>query len=367
MSLGVYRGFSTKSNSERIITLDKIKVSSVQNWIGKNPMITEKYGFSGAILDNEIFTFDGKRANGSHINAAEKYNIQSDSSSTIEQTPRPLVEYACATNDSDTIWIFGGLNIYGSATSSLMSYNKTINNYTIETDMPFNAKNLVAIRISSSQILVAGQESGSLDVYYYNFINKSWTKETQSPVSLINSKAVLYNNKVFFVKNNTIFSYDTISKQWGTLTSGLINREGQFVFLIDKSIYITGGISNNNLVSETEIISLETGLIITGPEILHPRQSGFAVTNESQAFILGGHPISNKIEMFTSNATESNNQLSIVNPSKVKLDKEFTWNGTIKSANTEYDFPDYGILQITENETSGTITEKIENKTLSGL
>lgn len=353
----------------RTIELNNIQIASNEKWEQVGNFITEKYDFSGCLIGNEVYTFDGKRANGSHISASEKYNLLTQKPTSIaQQTSKFVTQYGCESNGSDKIWIFGGLNNYGGITSWLFRYNVTTNNYTDEADMPFSAISPVVIRINSTQILVAGENGGGKNVYYFNFITKDWTNETQSPVSLAKARAVIYNDIVYFVKDNKIYTYNLSSKAWDTLAVILTSRSWQYVFLVGSHLHICGGLITNTGTDSVEIIDLDApSTPIAGLKLNSPKGAGLAITHNETPYILGGYPITNTIERYTPKSFGSNPFITIASSAKVQLNKPFLFEGETRSANVEHELEGFGVLQLMETNTSGTITEKIKNIELTQL
>lgn len=365
MSLGVYRGFSTKSNSERIITLDI--QAAAEGWTNEGALLTPRYDFSGAEHKGKIYTFDGRGANGNHISGTEQYDLQTNVSSPISHHPSKYsMGYGCSSDSDDSIYIFGGVNNYGQTTGWLFRYNVSTDTYTDENDMPFASASPTVVRISDSEILVANGNN----IYLYNFKTKNWALQiTQQLVALSGPIAVVYNNKVYFVKSGAIYVYDIDSKTFDILTDEMQNRTGAYIYLIGSKIHVSGGADGyniNTLLNSTDIYDIETGQLSIGIPLLSAKSKGLAISNHSGAFILGGNPLTGAIDKFTS-GTSGKDTLDIVNDSVINLNKSFSYNNEVMSANTDHQLEGPGILKLLEANTSGTIKETIKNVTLTEL
>jgi hypothetical protein len=365
MSLGVYRGPALGGPKERVITLN-IQAAE-EGWVNEGTLLTPRYDFSGAEHKGKIYTFDGRGANGNHISGTEAYDLQTQKSNPISHHPgKYVMGYGCASDGDDGIYSFGGINNYGGNTGWLFKYNVSTDTYTDENDMPFNAASPCVVKINDTEILVANGNS----IYTFNFKTKAWTlQKTQQLVNLSGPIALLYDNKVYFVKSGAIYVYDIENKTFDIVTDELQNRNGAYIYIIGSKIYSSGGAdgyNTNTLLNTTDGYDIDTSQLISGIPILSSKQKGLAISMDNEAFIFGGFPITGSIDKYTSGNT-GKNTLDIINDSVVNLTQEFSYNNELKTANTNHQLTGPGVLKLLSGTTTGTIKEQIKNITLTNL
>ena len=141
---------------------------STGNWTNKANMSTARAHHASVAIGSLIYVFGGKSGAGTTLDSCEVYNTATNSWSSLTAMPAQRSHLACNyfQTDTDNIYIYGGLDSGGSATSTLWVYNITDNSWTtaLYTSINATAPALYGhqlIKAYNRLIIVGGTSNGS--------------------------------------------------------------------------------------------------------------------------------------------------------------------------------------------------------------
>jgi len=138
------------------------------NWTNKANMSTARAHHASVAIGNLIYVFGGKSGAGTTLDSCEVYNTATNTWSILTAMPAQRSHLACnyLETDTDNIYLYGGLDNGGSATSTLWVYNITGNSWTTAnyTSIDGPAPSLYGhqiIKVYNRLIIVGGTSNGS--------------------------------------------------------------------------------------------------------------------------------------------------------------------------------------------------------------
>jgi N-acetylneuraminic acid mutarotase len=278
----MYR-YNISSNTWYTTTTGGSALAGVPGTLGTNHTIT--------LRNNEIFvTRDGG------TNSFYKYNITSNSWTTLTNTPQVTYYVGCVYNSSDdTIYVFRGNGTY-----DFWKYNPTTNSFAGPADLP-NTAGSGADLIYYNGYLYYLRGNNSANFYRFNISGNSWTTLTSAPGSLNDdTKGVKAGNYLYFFQgggSRNFYRYDLVGGSWSTMTNLTPATVGYGATLVYPGsgdyIYATRGYLTRTFWRYT--ISTDTWDDASAADLPDDAEAGYGarlITDGTDIYYLGGSTIS---------------------------------------------------------------------------
>jgi N-acetylneuraminic acid mutarotase len=161
---------------------------ATDTWQSLASMPTARAAAATAVLDNSIYAIGGRLIGGGpcsgfEVDAVERYDIDTDTWSTVASFPFPASDMA-AMSHGGKIYVFGGC-VSGGATNAVHVYDPRTDTWTPLTPMLTPRGSLVA-GIVGQVIYAIGGITGTTKLSVneaYNIAKDSWSKATSMPTA----------------------------------------------------------------------------------------------------------------------------------------------------------------------------------------
>jgi len=180
-------------------------------WTTVAPMPTARAGAVAAAVDNTIFVIGGRTTaggpcgSGPYLATVEKYDVDTNTWSTVAALPSPRADLAAVAHGGK-IYVFGGCTAPASVTSEVDVYNPETDTWTTGlTPMPTPRGSLVAGRKGQIVYAMGGSDgASSLNVNEaYNIASDSWSTNTSLPTPRMKAGTHSHGGRVYVVGGAT--------------------------------------------------------------------------------------------------------------------------------------------------------------------
>jgi N-acetylneuraminic acid mutarotase len=284
---------------------------SAGSWTTMTPMPTARGDFGLAVVNGKIYAIGGTNDD-IPLSTVEVYNPQTNQWSSGTPMPTARSGFAIAVYSSK-IYVIGGTVGNGFVGNNEV-YDPVSNTWQTKASMPTPRADLSANVVNDKIYLIGGKRYSSVSPFYsetninevYNPVNDSWTTETPIPTSVQDYTSAVLNGKIYIMggsrQSHTTGSnivtdanqvYDPQTGNW-SLATKLLNTntfraaaatEG---FMAPPRIYITGGLSSNQVTGQTEVYFPQNNSWSIADPMPTPRAYlGLAVVNDV-LYAIGG-------------------------------------------------------------------------------
>jgi N-acetylneuraminic acid mutarotase len=182
-------------------------------WTTLSPMPTARAGAVAAVIDDGIFVIGGRQTTGGpcsgapYLGAVEKYDIDTDTWSTMAPLPNPRSDLAAVAHGGK-IFVFGGCTGTPSASSvtgEADMYDPQTNTLTTLAPLPTPRGSLVAGHSGDLIYAIGGTDGVStLNVNeVYDISHNSWSANTQMPTARQQAGVNSHGGTIYVVGGST--------------------------------------------------------------------------------------------------------------------------------------------------------------------
>ena len=173
-------------------------------WTTLAPMPTARAGAAAVVVedDDAILVIGGRTAtagpcSGGGLSVVERYDIETNTWSTVAPLPGPARSDLAAVSHDDRIFVFGGCSVSG-VTGEVDSYDPETDTWTTGlAAMPTPRASLVAGKVGNKVFAIGGTTNGLDQVNTneaYNISTNTWST-TPAPMITARSEAGVYSHK----------------------------------------------------------------------------------------------------------------------------------------------------------------------------
>ncbi len=185
----------------------------LDSWTTLAPMPTARAGAVAAVIDDGIFVIGGRLSTsgpcsgGPYIGTVEKYDVDTDTWSTVAPLPSPRSDLTAVAHGGK-VFVFGGCTGAASSpsvTNEVDVYDPQTDTWTTLTPMPTQRASLVAGHSGNLVYAIGGTDGVSaLNVNeVYDISGNSWSTNTPMATALQESGAHSHGGKVYVVGGST--------------------------------------------------------------------------------------------------------------------------------------------------------------------
>jgi N-acetylneuraminic acid mutarotase len=183
------------------------------SWTILSPMLTSRAGLGVAVVGNNIYAIGGRTVTGGpndpgKLDIVEKYDIDTDTWSTVASLPSPRSDLAAVAHGGK-IYVFGGFDANGIVMNDVDVYDPVTDTWdTAPADMPTARGALYAVGIKGDIIFVIGGWDGTLPfigtakniVEGYKVSKDSWDDDyTSMPTSRGEAGVVSHGGRIYMI------------------------------------------------------------------------------------------------------------------------------------------------------------------------
>ncbi len=320
-----------KNTLVTLIVLATVSISAGNDgWIHLSSMQTARDQFAGCVIDNEIFVFGGNDPTGFNLYTGEKYNIATDTWSSISDNPHyehlydPSwgwgVEEVTGVALNGKFYVFGAHGGYNEFENyGVFSYNQmydpVTDTWTTLAEKPTTVSASVAVVYNDKIYLFGGifADSGSgTETFYdiveaYDPISDQWEYVTEMPILLSDMAVSVHNNTAYLVGgfnydtfefNDEVMAYDFETDTW-IRNYCIAPYEATRAYpwahapVVDGKMYLAGGILGTSWEDywaddELVIFDIDEKSWHLGHPLLQPRQGHLVLSANDTLFVIGG-------------------------------------------------------------------------------
>ena len=171
-------------------------------WATLTPMLTARAGAAAAVLDDAIYVIGGRQIGGGPcsglpLSVVERYDIDTDTWSTVASLPGPARSDLAAVSHGGKIFVFGGCSGLFAVTGEVDMYDPQTNTWTTGlATMPTPRASLVAGKVGDTVFAIGGTTIGfdQVDVNEaYKISSNSWST-TPAPMPTPRSEAGVHSH-----------------------------------------------------------------------------------------------------------------------------------------------------------------------------
>ena len=176
-------------------------------WTTLASMPTARAGAVAAVVDSNIFVIGGRLSaagpcnGGPYLATVEKYDIDTNTWSTVASLPSPRSDLAAVTHGGK-VFVFGGCTGTAAVTTEVDMYNPETNTWTTGlTPMPTARASLVAGHSGQRVYVIGGWDgASSLNVNeVYDIAGDSWSANTAMPTARLKAGTRSHGGRVYIV------------------------------------------------------------------------------------------------------------------------------------------------------------------------
>jgi N-acetylneuraminic acid mutarotase len=212
----VWSGY-TNSGSPRTDVLE-VYDPTANTWTTREPVTGARNGLGNFSLNGKLYSIGGEMSpSGFFSNTVYRYDTASDSWSTMNAFPTSICDSATVTCDG-TGYSIGGRHGYGQTYAHTYAYDEAADSWQQKTDMLYSVMGASSICYADKIWIFGGNHK--IDEATNEFTDKvqvydpalnSWSYGIDIPVTLSNSKAVVYQDSAWIFSNT---AYDEQSETW---------------------------------------------------------------------------------------------------------------------------------------------------------
>jgi len=189
-------------------------------WATLAPMPTARAGAAGAVVDNAIYVIGGRTVStggpciGGAISVVERYDIDTNTWSTVASLPSPRMDLAAVAHGGK-IFVFGGCSIASLETSEVDMYDPQTDSWTLRAPMPTARASLVA-GISGDNVYAIGGEIGGVAQsvnQVYKIASDSWSAAASMPTPRAEAGVHSHGGRIYVVGGESIPGTQTAANE----------------------------------------------------------------------------------------------------------------------------------------------------------
>ena len=196
-----------RSEAGVINNLERYEVAT-NSWTTLTPMPTPRAAAAAAVIGSAIFVAGGRDVgggpcSGNPLDVVERYDIATDTWTTVAPLPMPISD-AAAVATGGKLYIIGGCN--GDTFTffnTVLVYNPTTNTWSSLATMPTARASLVSGIVGSNLYAIGGWDGvaplGLTTNEVYNIASNTWSTAAPMPTSRGEAGVVSHNGNVFVV------------------------------------------------------------------------------------------------------------------------------------------------------------------------
>ena len=219
---------------------------------------------SCAIVENQLYIFNGELGIGILNPYVEKVNLEDGTIEVIGPNPQP-VRSAGAASWNDKVYSFGGYIGPGSYSDAVLEFDPQTMTWNTVTQLPVATETEGAI-IDGKLYIIGGFNGDVSDrIYIYDIEADSWSNEVEMPSGLSAHATAKIGNRIYLVGDftnlNTLSYFDTSDNNFYMLSSNLNPRRHCAAEGIDGRLYAIGGNTNSSI--QSAIASTQAASVLT--------------------------------------------------------------------------------------------------------
>jgi len=381
--------------SERILLFQNIHSNTLEVWTKQALVPTARRALSAVVADGKIYTMGGAQAldtRGSNVN--QRYDPVTNTWSTKAAMPTPVFAHAAAVVDGK-IYVIGGATATASnAVSFNQCYDPVTNTWSNKAAIP-TARLFLAAAVVDGKIYTIGGGSSTINVdrcnavssyvECYDPVTNTWSTKADMPTPYHSAAAVVVDGKIYVIgggrpANNPVTGasnlnqcYDPVTNTWSNKTAMPTPVFAHAAVVMDGKIYAIGGgtsggsnniqlvTSNANQCYDPEVNTWSSlGVMPVG------RRALAAAVVGDKIYVIGGGNSSNDAIRDTEryDIAVSMKQFPVLGQTSAIFNRIVKRNKDSIAANMEFSATMGDIISFINDNTSGTITEKIESEVI---
>lgn len=179
----------------------------IDAWTTLASMPTARAGAVAAVVDNTIFVIGGRSSaagpcnGGPFLTAVEKYDVDTNTWSTVASLPGPRSDLAAVTHGGK-VYVFGGCTATGTVTNEVDMYDPETDTWTTGlAPMPTARASLAAGRSGQKVYAIGGWDGASSmnTNEVYNIATNSWTTNTPMATGRLEAGTRSHGGRVYVV------------------------------------------------------------------------------------------------------------------------------------------------------------------------
>lgn len=287
------------------LLLGLITISSFSQtieWKSKAILPYEIYSGSAVTCQDRIYFLGGQIDIGSAKNTPSKHLYEYDLAKDkwIEKPNMPTASYNTAVTSVDgKIYAIGGDRFL----DKNQMYNPSTEIWETLTPMPTARQHIKAAVVDNKIYIIGGLESWSkvsAKNEVYNPQTDTWEEMAPIPTPKHNYSTVIYNDKIYIFGGSTqigadIWSqtlsvevYDPATNTWATSTPLPSKRFNPGIALINDKIYIVGGFSGDDVLTNVDIFDPVKGVWSKATSLPKKNVAMGSTTLNNKIYIIGG-------------------------------------------------------------------------------
>ena len=173
--------------------------SPIPRWQEKASLLTARKSMAVVAYENQIYAIGGETENGLS-NAVEKYDLSTDTWSTLTPLPEPLTEISGAVIGG-LVFIPGGKSLDGKIMKTLQVYDPHIDQWDELAPLPYNLCGYAIAAYEGKLYLFGGWDGKKAvdTVLEYNPVSNKWMVKTSMPTARAYAGAAIAGGKVFVI------------------------------------------------------------------------------------------------------------------------------------------------------------------------
>ncbi len=348
------------------------------NWETLPPMPTARTYTAGAVVDGKFYVFGGMMDINTPTDVVEMYNLTAGAEGswvTKHKMPQAMIGMAAVADTlNGKIYLIGGAPSYfSSASNKVYEYDPLLDTFIAKTPLPEPRAFMAACEWNGDIYAIGGTTQAGAGEVFQTVLkyNPSSPLGWVSVNSLIKKRnvaaAVVLDDKIFVTggdeegllngsKTTEVLDLTAPGSAWMLLGADMMgNRWMHGAGVIDGQLYVFGGASNGEELSNVEMLNMSNGEWVAGPDMLAQHRM-FAYASYDDAIYAaggqGGGVVQNKFEKF-SVVSSSNDRQS----GRVGLLYQNYPNPFVGSTTIEYQVTTPGDVEITLHDVAGKMVK----------
>lgn len=300
-----------------VFFLMQTEAFSGEEWEGITEIPTQRRDFATAVVDNKIYLIGGtlfENRNGPYgISTVEEYDSQTNTWLRVTDMPTPRA-IAKAAVVNGIIYVFGGYNSKNRDIRNwklpvvVEAYNPQTDTWIKKTDMPISRINFRLGVVDEKIYLVggttgfgAGHEERMDRVDIYDPETDTWAKAPKMPTRRDPMSVAVVNNRMYVIGGRgwpkagggplltVIEVYDPINRQWKKKNDILDVRQAFSTVVVADEIYLIGGFAHAEFLAIVEVYNPQKDTWIDIPELPTGRMPYGAAAVKSKVYVFAGY------------------------------------------------------------------------------
>jgi hypothetical protein len=276
---------------------------SAEGWRSGAPLNIARYGATAVTLNNQIYVIGGATNNGQWVTVVERYDpvTQSWDANSVAPLTTPRIDPAAVVING-RIYLMGGFTNNWEETDEVDVYDPGNNSWGSAQTMRKKRRGHVALPIWQTVCVVGGiKENEFLDkAEYLNFSDDKW-EDVDANLNILRYKPFAASKGSKMYVFGGIFNFPTqesyvgeVDADWNITWNALPNlperRGNGATAILGDSIYIFGGVdNNNNATAKVDLFDIPGNRFLPLPDMPTPRISPTSAVLGNDIFVIGGY------------------------------------------------------------------------------